>query len=192
MDTDALARGGPVDTVHALVFAAGSAFGLSAATAPMEPLARDGRGCRDRGPVVPVLAGAVLFDLLDGRDESGRGPDLYARLVLEADRAAGEEVPLGKAGAGFGAVAGPLESGLATASTVDPRTGATVAGLVAVNSPGGARVPGRAEFHADGLAFSGELDPVRPLRASFGPPRDRARHRDGAHGHEDPERRGGH
>lgn len=168
INSEALGPGGLVDTLHAVVLAGGSAFGLAAATALMAPLARDGRGFRDWGPTVPLVAGAILFDLLNGGDKAGLGPELYGRLALEAYAVAGAEVPLGKAGAGYGAIAGPLEGGLGTASVVDPATGVTIAALVAVNSLGGVTFPDEAAFWAGHLALAGELGEVPAPRSSPG------------------------
>ncbi len=168
INTDALAPGGLIDTLHAVVLSGGSAFGLAAATALVEPLARDGRGFRDWGPTVPLVAGAILFDLLNGGDKTTVGPALYGRLALEAYAAAGPEVALGKVGAGYGAIAGPLEGGLGTASVVDPATGVTIGALVAVNSLGGTTFPGEPAFLAGHLAFPGELEAVPPPRGPSG------------------------
>lgn len=168
INTEALGPGGLIDTVHAIVLSGGSAFGLAAATALMEPLARDGRGFRDWGPTVPLVAGAILFDLVNGGDKAGLGPELYGRLAREAYAQAGLEVPQGKAGAGTGAVAGPLEGGLGTASVFDPSTGVTVAALVAVNSVGGVTFPGEAAFWAQHLALAGELGEVPKPRSRPG------------------------
>ncbi len=168
VNTDALGPGGLVDTLHAVVLAGGSAFGLAAATALMAPLARDGRGFRDWGPTVPLVAGAILFDLLNGGDKTGLGPELYGRLALEAYAAAGTAVPLGKAGAGYGATAGPLEGGLGTASVFDPATGVTIGALVAVNALGGVTFPDEPAFWAGHLALAGELGEVPPPRAPAG------------------------
>lgn len=166
--TDALAAGGLIDTLHAVVLSGGSAFGLAAATALLEPLARDGRGFRDWGPTVPLVAGAILFDLANGGDKAALGPGLYGRLAREAYAAAGPEMPLGKAGAGTGAIAGPLEGGLGTASVVDPATGVTIGALVAVNSLGGVTVPDEPAFLAGHLALGDELGAVPPPRGATG------------------------
>ncbi len=168
INSEALGPGGLIDTLHAVVLAGGSAFGLAAATALMAPLARDGRGFRDWGPTVPLVAGAILFDLLNGGEKEGIGPELYGRLALEAYAAAGPEVPLGKEGAGFGAIAGPLEGGLGTASVVDPATGVTIGALVAVNALGGTTFPDEAAFLAGHLALADELGPVPPPRRPTG------------------------
>lgn len=168
INTEALAPGGLIDTLHAVVLSGGSAFGLSAATALMEALARDGRGFRDWGPTVPLVAGAILFDLLNGGEKAAVGPALYGRLALEAYAAARLEVPLGKVGAGYGAIAGPLEGGLGTASVVDPTSGVTIGALVAVNSLGGVTFPDEPAFLAGHLALPGELEPLLPPRVPSG------------------------
>lgn len=166
INTEALAPGGLIDRLDAVVLAGGSAFGLAAATALMAPLARAGRGFSGFGPTVPLVAGAILFDLVNGGDKATLGPALYARLAEEACARAGLEVPLGKAGAGFGAIAGPLEGGLGTASVVDPWTGVTIGALVAVNALGSATLPDEPAFWARHLALGDELGAIPEPRTA--------------------------
>ncbi|WP_204265307.1 P1 family peptidase, partial [Enterobacter hormaechei] len=81
----------------------GSAFGLDAAAGVAAWLAGHGRGFAV-GPVrVPIVPGAVLFDLLNGGDKDwGRFPP-YRDLGYAAAEAAGLDFALGSVGAGTGA-----------------------------------------------------------------------------------------
>src|SRR5665647_1245471 len=75
-ETDLLAPTNVVDRVHAILLAGGSAWGLDAATGVMRWLEEQGIGF-PAGPVrVPLVPGAVLFDLMVG-DPSIR-PDAAA------------------------------------------------------------------------------------------------------------------
>src|SRR5205807_5613093 len=65
-----------VDRVDALVLSGGSAFGLDAMGGVQSWLKERGRGFKVRDFPVPIVPGAILFDLLNGGDKSwtGRGP----------------------------------------------------------------------------------------------------------------------
>jgi L-aminopeptidase/D-esterase-like protein len=69
INTDALQPGGLIREVDGIVLSGGSVFGLEAATGLMAWLAARGRGFADWGPCIPVVAGAILFDLLNGDDK---------------------------------------------------------------------------------------------------------------------------
>ena len=65
-ETDLLSPEKTVQQIHAVVLSGGSAFGLEADSGVMNALAEDGVGF-PVGPVsVPIVCGAVLFDLLIG------------------------------------------------------------------------------------------------------------------------------
>jgi L-aminopeptidase/D-esterase-like protein len=168
INTTALAPGGLVREVHGLVLAGGSAFGLEAATGLMTWLAARGSGFADWGPCVPIVAGAILFDLLNGGDKAWGEVPPYRRLAQAAAAAAGTEFRLGNAGAGLGAVAGRLKGGLGTASAFDPATGVTVAALVAANPLGSATMPDSPTFWAWHLEQAGELGGQPPPAAVTG------------------------
>jgi L-aminopeptidase/D-esterase-like protein len=157
INTEGLALGGLIREVHGLVLAGGSTFGLEAATGVMAWLAARGRGFGDWGPPIPLVAGAILFDLVNGGDKDWGTNPPYRALALAAADAAGPGFALGNAGAGLGAVAGPLKGGLGTASAFDPTTGVTIAALVAVNPVGGVTIPGSPTFYAWHLEQEGEL-----------------------------------
>ena len=135
----------------------GSVFGLEAATGLIGWLAARGRGFADWGPCLPIVTGAILFDLLNGGEKDWGDRPPYRELAHAAADAAGADVALGNAGAGYGAVAGTLKGGLGTASAVDAASGITVAALVAVNSVGSVTMPGSRTMWAWHLEQAGEL-----------------------------------
>jgi L-aminopeptidase/D-esterase-like protein len=157
INTDALRAGGLIQKVDGVVLSGGSVFGLEAATGLIGWLAARGRGFADWGPCLPIVTGAILFDLLNGGEKGWGGRPPYRDLAHEAADAAGTEVALGNAGAGLGAVAGTLKGGLGTASVVDATSGITVSALVAVNSVGSVTMPGSSTMWAWHLEQAGEL-----------------------------------
>ncbi|MBX9777016.1 MAG: P1 family peptidase [Xanthobacteraceae bacterium] len=123
-----------VEKIDALALGGGSAFGLEAAAGVMAWLAEHGRGFAMRSVRVPIVPGAILFDLLNGGDKAwGRFPP-YRELGYTAAAAAGADFKLGTAGAGFGATTANFKGGTGSASAT---VGAvTVGALVAVNAAG--------------------------------------------------------
>ena len=133
-ETDLLAPDKLVQEVDALVLAGGSAFGLDAAAAVAETVRAAGRGFDVGGQKVPIVPGAIVFDLLNGGNKDwAESP--YRRLGRDALAAAAAEFALGTAGAGTGATTAELKGGLGSASLV-LRSGHTVGALVAVNAVG--------------------------------------------------------
>jgi len=130
-ETDLLDPANSVRYVDAVFIAGGSAYGLAAADGIMRWLEEHDRGVAMTGGVVPIVPGAVIFDL-DVGDWSHRPT---AEFGYAACRAAGAEVVVGTVGAGVGACAGVLKGGVGTASMALP-SGVTVGALVAVNSAG--------------------------------------------------------
>ena len=126
INTDALRAGGLIQRVDGVVLSGGSVFGLEAAAGLIGWLAARGRGFADWGPCLPIVTGAILFDLLNGGGKGWGDRPPYRDLAHAAADAAGAEVALGNAGAGYGAVAGTLKGGLGTASAVDAASGITV------------------------------------------------------------------
>jgi L-aminopeptidase/D-esterase-like protein len=145
-ETDLLDPGRMVQEVDAIFLSGGSAFGVDAGTGIMAGLRAMGRGF-PVGPVrVPIVPGAILFDLLNGGDK-GWDESPYPALGRRALEAAGRDFALGTAGAGFGAMTGTLKGGLGSASAILP-SGITVGALVAVNALGSATVGGMPNFWA--------------------------------------------
>jgi L-aminopeptidase/D-esterase-like protein len=136
-ETDALEPTALVERCHALVLAGGSVFGLAAADELALLLARDGVGLPvTEGVHVPVVPGAILFDLANGGDKgwarAGGGEPPYRRLVREAYAILGQEAAEGAVGAAYGARAGSRAGGIGVAQAALDG-GGTVAALVAVN-----------------------------------------------------------
>lgn len=146
-DADALRPEGSVDEVHGLVLSGGSAFGLDAPTGMQAWLREQGIGFQVRSARVPIVPGAILFDLLNGGDKDwGRSPP-YAELAYRAAASATHEFAIGSAGAGFGATTALHRGGLGSASaTLDD--GAVVAALAAVNPAGSVTIGDHPHFWA--------------------------------------------
>lgn len=138
-ETDLLEPDRLVAQVDALVLSGGSAFGLAAADGVASELRAQGRGFQVGGVSVPIVPGAILFDLTNGGDK-GWTETPYPALGRAALRAAAEEFALGSVGAGTGAVTMDLKGGLGSASAV-LEGGLVVGALVAVNALGSAVVP---------------------------------------------------
>lgn len=132
----------PVNTVEridGLFLSGGSAFGLDAGGGVQAWLAEQGRGFRVGTASVPIVPGAILFDLMNGGDKAwGRYPP-YRELGYAAAAAASSEFALGSAGAGFGATTATFKGGLGSASAALPN-GMRVAALAAVNAIGSVTV----------------------------------------------------
>ena len=105
-ETDALNPANLRTSIHAVLLAGGSAFGLDAAAGVMQYLEERHVGRDVRVTKVPIVCGAVLFDLKCG-DYRVR-PD--QRMGYEACRNAGGVVlPMGSVGAGTGATVGKIK-----------------------------------------------------------------------------------
>jgi L-aminopeptidase/D-esterase-like protein len=167
-ETDLLAPDRLVQEVDALVLSGGSAFGLDACSGVMEGLRVAGRGFAVGTARVPIVPGAILFDLLNGGNKDwARNP--YADLGRAALESAGPEFDLGSAGAGYGAMSGTWKGGLGSASAV-LQNGMTVGALVAVNALGSATVGEGPQFWAapwemgaefGGLGIATRHDPMQ-------------------------------
>jgi L-aminopeptidase/D-esterase-like protein len=137
-ETDLLAPTNLVEQVHGVLLAGGSAWGLDAAAGVMRWLEERGAGLDVRAARLPLVPGAVLFDLMVG-DPKIR-PD--AQAGYDACKAAAKRAPAeGNVGAGSGAAVGKvfgieraMKGGIGTASvTVD---GVTVGAIIACNALG--------------------------------------------------------
>jgi L-aminopeptidase/D-esterase-like protein len=174
-ETDLLAPGKLVEAVHAITLSGGSAFGLDAASGASDALRAQGRGFVAGPAVVPIVPGAILFDLANGGAKDW-GENPYRGLGHDAFLAAAENFTLGTEGAGTGAMTGNVMGGLGSASFVTP-AGITVGALVAVNACGTATVPGSRQFwagvHEVGEEFGGlgpATHPVAPDTARLTKP----------------------
>src|SRR5882724_4128480 len=69
-ETTLLDLANTVEQIDALALAGGSAFGLDAGGGVQARLAEQGRGFVVRGAVIPIVPGAIIFDLLNGGDKA--------------------------------------------------------------------------------------------------------------------------
>jgi L-aminopeptidase/D-esterase-like protein len=125
--------------VDAIVLAGGSAFGLEAASGVRRILEKQGIGFQTGVARVPIVPGAILFDLGIGRADVRPGLAMGEKAVLAATDAAVAE---GNVGAGTGATVGKIlgmrqamKSGIGTFS-LTLGNGVIVAAMVAVNALG--------------------------------------------------------
>ncbi|KKC01945.1 P1 family peptidase, partial [Mycobacterium nebraskense] len=133
-ETDLLDPANTVRYVDAVLLAGGSAYGLAAADGVMRWLEERERGVAMDGGVVPIVPGAVIFDLPVGGWDC-RPTAEFGYLACEA--ATGGEGPpaVGCVGAGVGARAGVFKGGVGTAATALP-CGVSVGAVAVVNSAG--------------------------------------------------------
>ncbi|MGA3240648.1 MAG: P1 family peptidase [Bryobacteraceae bacterium] len=158
------------ETVHGVLLAGGSAFGLEAASGVRRYLEHRGAGVKFGGHTIPIVVGAILFDL-----NIGKGDVRPTMAMGEAAAAAAstEAVAEGCVGAGTGATVGKIrgmrqamKSGVGSYTVTLPG-GVLVASLVAVNALGDVRDPATGKIVA-GARKSAEsreyLDSDRALR----------------------------
>lgn len=145
-----------VERVDAFAISGGSVFGLEAGGGVASWLAEQGRGFKIRDACVPIVAGAVLFDLLNGGDKNwGRYPP-YRELGYAAAKAAAADFALGSVGAGTGATTENLQSGIGSASA-RTEEGAVVGAIVAVNAVGRVTIGEGRQFWAAPLEQRSEF-----------------------------------
>jgi L-aminopeptidase/D-esterase-like protein len=156
-----------VQEIDAIALSGGSALGLDAAGGVQAWLAEQGRGLRIREAVIPIVPGAICFDLLNGGNKAwGRFPP-YRDLAYAAACAASSDFALGSVGAGLGATTANFKGGLGSASA---RTGGgvTVGALAVVNAVGSVTVGDGPWFWAAPFELNNEFG-GRGLPASFTP-----------------------
>src|SRR2546423_12101527 len=168
-DTDLLRPEETVERIDAVVLSGGSAFGLDAAGGVQAWMRERGRGFAIGNIRVPIVPGAIVFDLLNGGNKDwGRFPP-YRDLGYAAAANAGAVFRLGTAGAGYGATTVNLKGGLGSASAMT-RDGATVGAIVAVNAVGSVTIGNGPHFWATPFEREGEfgglgLPPILPADA---------------------------
>jgi L-aminopeptidase/D-esterase-like protein len=157
-------------TAHGILLAGGSAFGLEAASGVRRYLEHRGAGVKFGGHTIPIVVGAILFDLNIGK---GNVRPTMAMGEAAAAAASTEAVAEGCVGAGTGATVGKIrgmrqamKSGVGSYTVTLPG-GLLVSSLVAVNALGDVRDPATgkivagARTSADGREF---LDSDRAMR----------------------------
>ena len=156
-----------VERIDAIALSGGSAFGLEAGGGVQAWLAEQGRGFNVRGAVVPIVPGAICFDLLNGGNKNWGRFAPYRDLGFAAAAAAGTNFALGSAGAGFGANTANLKGGLGSASA-QIGDSVKVAALAVVNAVGTVTVGDGPWFWAAPFEIDGEYG-GRGLPAAFTP-----------------------
>jgi L-aminopeptidase/D-esterase-like protein len=139
-DWHVLAPDHVADRVHAIVLSGGSAFGLETACGVRNYLSAKGVGFAFGNARVPIVVGAILFDLgLATKRPNREMGEAAAKAATAGD------VAEGSLGAGAGATVGKLlgmdramKSGIGTASVFldGPYSGVIVSALAAVNAAG--------------------------------------------------------
>jgi D-aminopeptidase len=159
-ETDLLAPDKTVQQVDALVLSGGSAFGLDACSGVADGLRDMGRGFAIGNVTVPIVPGAIVFDLINGGDKAWN-ENPYPALGRAALSTASPDFDLGSVGGGTGAMAARQKGGLGSASVVLP-DGTTVAALVVVNSLGSVTTPGDRHFWAAPFEMNNEFGGLGP------------------------------
>jgi L-aminopeptidase/D-esterase-like protein len=156
-----------VEAIDGIAFSGGSALGLDAAGGVQAWLAEQGRGFKVREAVVPIVPGAICFDLLNGGNKTwGRFPP-YRDLGYAAAAAADDQFPLGSVGAGLGATTANLKGGVGSASA-KTSSGVSVGALAVVNAVGSVTVGDGPWFWAAPFEVDGEYG-GRGMPSSFTP-----------------------
>ena len=150
-ETDLLRPLHMVDTVHAVLLAGGSAFGLAAADGVMRYLEEHGVGVDTGAARVPIVPAAILFDLALG--DPGARPDGamgYAACLAASDEVVAEGTVGAGTGAAVGGILGPeraMKSGLGSAA-VSLGEALVVGAVMAVNAFGDVIDPDSGEILA--------------------------------------------
>jgi L-aminopeptidase/D-esterase-like protein len=170
-ETDLLNPINMVDKVHGILLAGGSAFGLDAATGVMKYLEERDCGFDVGVTKVPIVPGAVLFDLLIGDHKSRPNADMGYEACLNAR----EDFEVGNVGAGTGASVGKLlgmksamKAGIGTASMKIGK-GIIVGAIVALNAFGDIYDPKTNEIiiGARKPLIGGYMDTVKALKGDL-------------------------
>src|ERR1035438_5919900 len=158
---DTLQPGHITGQVHGIALSGGSAFGLEAACGVRHYLEQRGAGFRVGRVVVPIVPGAVLFDLDIGK--AGIRP---TREMGESAAAAATADPVkeGAVGAGTGATVGKIfglrqamKSGIGS-GLVELKGGVLVAALAVVNAFGDVRDPASGKLIAGARRAADSLE----------------------------------
>lgn len=138
-ETALMKPGNLVQEAHGIILTGGSAFGLAAADGVMKYLEEQGIGLDTGAARVPIVGGAVLYDL--AYKDSKVRPDV--EMGYQACKSASESLfEQGSVGAGTGATVGKvlgmrsaMKGGIGTSSITLPG-GIVVGAIVAVNAFG--------------------------------------------------------
>jgi L-aminopeptidase/D-esterase-like protein len=161
VELDALNPGHVAPHVHAIVLSGGSAFGHEASCGVRRALEKRGVGFDTGVARVPIVPGAILFDLGIGKPGVRPDREMGEKAVAAASSDAVQE---GNIGAGTGATVGKLfgikqamKSGIGSAS-LTLGSGVMVAALVAVNALGDVIDPETGKIVAGARTAPGSRD----------------------------------
>lgn len=139
-----------VERIDGIALSGGSAFGLDAGAGVQAWLAEQGRGFAVGPARIPIVPGAILFDMFSGGDKNwGRFPP-YRELGYAAAQNAAKDFALGSVGAGYGASTQDLKGGIGSASARS-ESGHIIGAIAAANAAG--RVTLGEEGHFFAAAF---------------------------------------
>ncbi|TMJ63891.1 MAG: P1 family peptidase [Alphaproteobacteria bacterium] len=156
-----------VEKIDAIALSGGSAFGLEAGGGVQAWLAERGRGFQIREALIPIVPGAICFDLLNGGDKKWGRFAPYRDLGYAAAAAADTKFALGSVGAGLGATSANLKGGLGSASAMT-ESGVLVGAVAVVNALGSTTVGDGPWFWASPFEIGDEYG-GRGLPLSFTP-----------------------
>jgi D-aminopeptidase len=105
---------------------------------------------------VPIVPGAIVFDLMNGGNKDWARFPPYRDLGFAAASNAARDFKLGTAGAGYGATTVNLKGGLGSASA-QTRDGVTVGAIVVVNAVGSVTIGAGPHFWAAPFEQNGEF-----------------------------------
>jgi len=156
-DTGLLEPEMSVEQVDAIVLSGGSAFGLDAVGGAQAVLRAAGRGLAIREARVPIVPGAIIFDLLNGGNKDWGVFAPYRDLgYAAAQDARPGPFALGTVGAGTGATTATFKGGIGSAS-VRLASGHVVAALAVVNAVGAPTIGTGRHFWAAPFEIDGEF-----------------------------------
>lgn len=169
-ETDLLDPTNLVERVNAVVLTGGSAFGLDSAQGVMRYLEEKNVGFKTAAGVVPIVPGAVIFDLqFVGASKARPTADCGYRAATAANSGAVGE---GNVGAGAGATVGkigggrrPMKAGIGSAAIELPN-GLVVGAIVAVNAVGDVIDPSTGAVVAGARDANGKLADARKVLRS--------------------------
>jgi L-aminopeptidase/D-esterase-like protein len=156
-----------VEKIDAIALSGGSAFGLEAGGGVQAWFAEHGRGFRIREAVIPIVPGAICFDLLNGGNKEWGRFAPYRDLGYAAAAAADKSFAIGSVGAGLGATVANLKGGVGSASA-KTEDGVCVGAVAVVNAIGTTTIGDGPWFWASPFEVGGEFG-GRGMPASFTP-----------------------
>ncbi|MBN1574862.1 MAG: P1 family peptidase [Deltaproteobacteria bacterium] len=170
-----------VETADAVVLCGGSAYGLTAASGVMKYLKEKGRGVETGYGKVPIVPGAVIFDLPVTGGYVPPTEELVSWGYRAAESASNKETSVGNVGAGAGATVGKIygmdyavKSGIGSA-LVEGAGGLKAGAIAAVNPLGDVIDPKDGKVAAgvrspDKKGFADARKLIKVISFPFAPP----------------------